>query len=163
MLDFYMPFILQECKNAYKGLEWEERVEVGKEALLYSIHTYNSRSERFPDYFLAQLKRILKQKNAEAWAAKRVESIISLDAPIIPGEDKSTFASCIGNTLSADTELDAKIFFSSLSQWEKRIIYLRMEGQNDSEILKKLQLSLAKFQSIMSDIQKKAERYFGLV
>ena len=62
MLDFYMPFILQECKNAYKGLEWEERVEVGKEALLYSIHTYNSRSERFPDYFLAQLKRILKQK-----------------------------------------------------------------------------------------------------
>ena len=76
----FMPLVISECRNAYKGLELEDRIAEGEHALIYAIRTYRVSYGCFSDYLVAQLQRVLKQKNSEAWILKKLEAQLSLDA-----------------------------------------------------------------------------------
>ena len=82
MITYFQPLVLQECKNSYKGLEPEDRIEEGNIALLYAIRTYKIHYGYFRDYAVNQIRKIMKQKNANAWAEKKPNSRASLDAPL---------------------------------------------------------------------------------
>lgn len=70
----YLPDVIQMCKNSYKGMELEDRLMEGKIALLHAIGTYKTQYGCFEDYMFQRLSVIMKQKNKEAWAVKKLES-----------------------------------------------------------------------------------------
>lgn len=161
VFNFYMPLVLHECKNSYRGLEWEDRVEEGGVALIYAIRTYRICNGPFLEYMLAQLRRIIKQKNSEAWAAKSLDSQISLDAPLIAGKNDFTLAACIKTPLPDDSVLDVKCFMNSLSRIERKILRLRMGDFSVYTISIILGMPLPQVQSIVESLKNKVADYYG--
>ena len=157
----YMPLIWQECKNSYKGLEWEDRIAEGAKALIYVIRTYKTRYGDFKEYMLTQLRKIMKQKNAEAWAVKKLDSPISLNAPIITGKDDFTLAECTATMASDDSVLYVKWFIDSLSQKEQNIVLLRMGNHSIHDISNMLGVSVHEVQSTLNGLKRKITVYNG--
>ena len=48
----YLPHVKQNCKNAYKGMELEDRLMEGWIAVLHAIRTYKKQYGCFEDYML---------------------------------------------------------------------------------------------------------------
>jgi RNA polymerase sporulation-specific sigma factor len=156
----YMPLVLQECKNSYKGLEWEDRIAEAGAALIYAIRTYRTSYGSFPEYMISQLKRILQQKNSEAWSVKKLDSRFSLDAPLYEGDNTFTLISCITSNLTDESALDVKCFLNSLTLTEKNIIKLLVDDYNIATIANILNQSLSQIQSTLNCIKNKYTGYF---
>ena len=161
ILSLYMPLVIQECKNSYKGIEWEERIAEGGIALLYAIRTYRAYYGCFKEYMITQLRRIMKQKNKEAWKVKRLESRISLDAPFIVGEDNLVFAECIAAPLSDDVSLVIQDFIVRLSPIEQNVVCMLMDNYSIQEISSKTSMTLHQITSLLDDLRNKLSAYYG--
>lgn len=157
----FWPVAIRECKNLYKGLEWEDRVEEAGIALLYCIRTYKTRYGNFKSYLLMQLPIIMKQKNTEAWGIKRLEANLSLDAPLFWGGNSFSLSSCVGASFEADSALEFQNFLSQLSPTEKRVAQFLAEGLSTRKIAKEIGLPQGRMQAIISALKHKAEDYFG--
>ncbi|GIP24371.1 RNA polymerase subunit sigma-70 [Paenibacillus sp. J22TS3] len=155
----YFPLIIQECKNSYKGLEKEDRITEGVLALIYAIRTYRTKYGCFEDYFLLQLKIIMKQKNKEAWAIKRLESIFSLDSPAFAHNDSPTHIDFVRSIPHDETTLDVDWFIESLSSTERQVVLLLINDRDLLGISNKLSLSLNQVQSVVKRLQIKAIDY----
>jgi len=160
VLNYYMPLILEECKNSYKGLEWEDRIEEAKIALLHAIRTYTIFYGCFEGYFITQLRIIMKKKNAEAWASKKIDSQFSLDALFVSGNDKFTLTECLGTTFPYDSMIDVKCFMDSLSPDEKVVLHLLMNNYNVHAISKILTMPLTQVQSTLDHLKVKIAAYY---
>lgn len=44
VVEAYFPHVLQICKNAYKGIELEDRLMEGRIAVLHAIRTYKTQN-----------------------------------------------------------------------------------------------------------------------
>lgn len=157
----YMPLVLEECRNSFKGIELEDRAIEGWLALLYAIRTHKSNFGNFEDYMILQVRGILKQKNKEAWAAKKIESRISLDAPLIKTEGSLKLQDFINGIPHDETLLDVKCFIQSLSPFEQHIVFLLMDSQNISAVSDKLGLTISQIKCVVTNLQNKAAAYFG--
>lgn len=62
IVNYYIPLVVEECKNSYKGLEWEDRVAEGIESLIYAIRTYKTKYGRFEDHLVSQVRRMNEAK-----------------------------------------------------------------------------------------------------
>lgn len=161
VINFYMPFVLQECKNAYKGLEWEERIAEGTKTLIYAIRTYKIRYGDFKEYMLTQLRKRMKRKNAEAWAAQKLNSSISLDSPLINGQDDFTLTKCMTTMVPDESVLYVKCFIGTLTPKEQSIVLLRMQDYSISNISNRVGLPVHEVQSILDGIKGKIAVYSG--
>ncbi|MNT37349.1 RNA polymerase factor sigma-70 [compost metagenome] len=158
----YFPLVIQECKNSYKGLEEEDRITEGVLALIYAIRTYRTKYGCFEDYFLLQLKIIMKQKNKEAWALKKLESIFSLNAPVLRRNDSSTRLDFVRSIPQDDTILDVDCFIESLSSTERQVALLLINERDLLGISNKLSLSLKQIQSVVKQLQIKVTDYLAV-
>jgi hypothetical protein len=160
IINYYQPLVIQECKNSFKGFEWQDRVGEASEALLYSIRTYKTKYGIFEDYMLLQLRKIMNQKNKEAWAMKRLESQFSLDAPFVNCQGNDSLSSIIG--ISQDeTLLDVQCFIEALSYIEKRVVDLLLNNCSIGLVSNELSLPLTQIQLIIDGLKVKASAYFG--
>lgn len=157
----YMPLVLQECKNSYRGLEWEDRIAEAGIAFIYAVRTYRTSYGPFPEYMISQLRRILKQKNSEAWSAKKCDSLLSLDAPLHESDKAFSLISCISSFITDESVIDVKCFINSLSSIEKSIIKLLIDEHNISTIAYILDQSVSQIQSTLNCIKNKYVIYFG--
>lgn len=162
VLKSYMPIVLRECRNSFKGIELEDRLVEGGLALLYAIRTYKTHYGSFEEYMLLQLRELMKQKNKEAWAVKRIESRISLDASLIADDGSFRLQDCIIAIPQDETLFDVKRFIESLPSIEQRIISLLMDNQSISDVSKKLKLPVSQIKSVVEGLQNKAEAYFDV-
>lgn len=162
VVKYYFPLVIQECKNSYKGLEAEDRITEGVLALIHAIRTYKTEYGYFEDYFLIQLKIIMKQKNKEAWAMKKLESIFSLDAPVLTHNESSIRLDFIKSIPHDDTIIDVNCFIEGLSPTERQVVLLLINGQDLFEISNKLRLSLRQVQSVLKQLQSKAINYLDV-
>lgn len=162
MIIYFQPLVLHECKNSYKGLELEDRIEEGNIALLYAIRTYKIHYGYFSEYAVNQIRKIMKQKNANAWAEKKLNSRASLDAPLRnnAGNEKFTLADYIGQETIDDTLPDVKCFMGSLSVIEQRILRLRMEGHSLQSAATTIAISLESVKRILQTIESKHVSYY---
>ncbi len=156
----YIPLLLQECKNSYRGLEWEDRIAEAGIAFIYAVRTYRTSYGPFPEYMISQLRRILKQKNSEAWFVKKCDSLLSLDAPLHEGDNDFSLISCISSSLTDESTIDVKCFINSLSSTEKNIIKLLIDEYDISTIADILNQSLFQIQSALNCIKNKHVIYF---
>ncbi|MNW51345.1 hypothetical protein D3C74_288290 [compost metagenome] len=156
----YLPHLIQVCRNSYKGMELEDRLMEGKIALLHSIRTYKTQYGGFEEYMLQQLTVIMEQKNKEAWAMRRLESLFSLDAG--PGIDDVTFALSryVGTPPLDDTIFDVKCFIEGLPSIERQTLIHLMEGYSISTLSSILKLSVYEIHSVIERLQNKAVAYF---
>ncbi|MGW9530242.1 RNA polymerase subunit sigma-70 [Paenibacillus terrae] len=155
----YIPLVIQECKNSYKGLEAEDRITEGVLALIHAIRTYRTIYGCFEDYFFLQLKIIMEQKNKEAWTIKKLESIFSLDAPVLTHNESSTRLCFIKSIPHDDTIIDVNCFIEGLSQTERQVVLLLINDRDQFEISNELKLSLRQVQSVVKQLQSKAIDY----
>ncbi|WP_334074101.1 RNA polymerase subunit sigma-70 [Paenibacillus sp. A14] len=160
VLNSYMTLVLQECQNSFKGIELEDRIVESSLALLYAIRTYKTYYGSFEEYMLLQLRELMKQKNKEAWAVKRIESRISLDAPPIATDRSLKLQDCISAIPQDETLFDVKCFIESLSSIEQRAVLLLMDNQGISAVSNQLGLSKLQIQSVVEDLRNKAAAYF---
>lgn len=163
VINFYLPLVLRECKDSYKGLEWEDRIAEGKLALLYAIRTYRIQNGNFNEYATIQIRRILKQQNTKAWSERKPDSRFSLDAPFIAFNSESkhfTLSSSTGTCLD-DTLLDVKCFIDILPQYEKTIILMLMDGLKIRSISSELAISESQIHTILGSIRGKVTEYFS--
>ncbi|MNV37889.1 RNA polymerase factor sigma-70 [compost metagenome] len=158
----YFSLVIQECKNSYKGMEEEDRITEGVLALIYAIRTYKTKYGCFEDYFLLQLKIIMKQKNKEAWAIKKLESICSLDAPILAHNDSSTRLDFVRSIPHDDTIIDVHCFIEDLSPIEKQVVLLLIKDRDLLGISNELSLSLMQVQSVVNQLQGKVIDYLNV-
>ncbi len=158
----YMPHVIQECKNSYKGLELEDRLMEGRLALIHAIRTYKTQYGCFEEYMLLQLRIIMKQKNKEAWAVKKLESLFSLDAMLVTDDGTLVLSHCIGATPQDDTIFDVKCFIEGLSLKERRVLIHLMDGYNITILSNILELSVHEIQSVIERLQNKAVAYYGI-
>src|SRR5690606_35655140 len=84
----------------------------------------------FEEYMLSQVRLILMQKNKEAWSRKRLQSIFSLDVPIIPNGDFPPLIDFVKSTPYDDTRFDVKNFLEQLSPIESHVILLLLEERD---------------------------------
>ncbi|KAA9002388.1 RNA polymerase subunit sigma-70 [Paenibacillus spiritus] len=162
VVNHYFPLVVNECKNSYKGLEIEDRITEGVVALIHAIRTYNTHFGCFEDYFLAQLKIIMKQKNKEAWAIRRMESIFSVDAPVRIHNESHTHLEFIRSIPYDDTIIDVEIFLARLSSLERKVIYLLINGDDLKKISDELSLSSEQAGFIMEQLQSRAKHYLDV-
>ncbi len=162
VIAFYWPLILQECKNSYKGLELEDRISVGAAALLQAVRTYKISYGSFKDYGLMQMRRIMKEQNTKAWAGKKIDSMLSLNTPLInkTGNKNYTFAECINLDNIDYTKLDVKHFIYSLPAKEKSIVLMRWYGLSLKSISNKLKISTYNLNRILTSIGVKLTTYY---
>lgn len=158
----YFSLIIQKCKNSYKGLEAEDRIIEGVLALIHAIRTYNTKYGYFEEYFLLQLKIIMEQKNKEAWAIKKLESIFSLDAPVLTHNESSTRLEFIKSIPYDDTIIDVDCFIEGLSPTERQVVLLLINDRDLFEISDELMLSLGQVQSVIKQLQSKAINYLDV-
>ncbi|MNC07280.1 RNA polymerase sigma-H factor [compost metagenome] len=158
----YIPLVVRECKNSYKGLEAEDRITEGMVALIHAIRTYSTQFGCFEDYLLTQLKIIMNQKNKEAWAVKRIESIFSLDAPVRTHNESHTHLEFIRSIPYDDTTIDVDIFMGKLSSLESRVTQLLINGNDLKKISDELRLSSGQVESIMEQLQSRAKQYLDV-
>lgn len=158
----YLPDVIQMCKNSYKGMEMEDRLMEGKIALLDAIRTYKTQYGCFKDYMFQRLSVIMKQKNKEAWAVKKLESLFSLDAGQV--DDNTTFvlSRYVGTPPLDDTIIDVKQFIEGLSSIEKCTLIHLIEGYNISKLSNLLQLPIHEIQFVIEALQNKAAAYFSV-
>ncbi|GAB7058087.1 hypothetical protein JCM16163A_48360 [Paenibacillus sp. YK5] len=159
----YISLVIQECKGSYKGLEPEDRIAEGTLALIHAIRTYRIQYGCFEEYMLLQLRLIMKQKNKEAWAAKKLESIFSLDAPLVTHNASSTLSDFLRSVPHDDTIFDVHCFIKNLSPIEKQVVLLLLEDRDVFKVSNELRISLPQVQSIVKRIQSKFMIYVGLV
>lgn len=159
---FWRHLVLQECKNSYKGLEPEDRTSEGNLALLHAVRTYRRYYGGFPEYAVSQMRRIMKQQNTKAWAEKKSNARVSLDAPLgyYNKGEKNTFANCIGQRAIDHTSVEVDDFVSRLSAQEQKIIKMRMDGHSCQSISNILVISPHKILHIVDDIKKKYQIYY---
>ncbi len=158
VLESYSSLIKNECRNSYKALEFEDRVAECNMVLLHCIRTYKSKYGDFENYFIFQLRRKMPQINKKAWAAKRVESQISLDAPIRNGN--YTLHDCLGKVSVDGVDdflIDFKSFKSILSPKEHRILSLRYDDYSFKFILNTLKVTVSDVYSVLNSIKLKYE------
>lgn len=160
VVNSWLPHVVQICKSSYKGMELEDRLMEGKIALLHAIRTYKTQYGCFEEYMFQQILAIMKQKNKQAWAARKLDSLFSLDAGL--GADSSTFA--LSQYIEAppldDTVFDVKRFIEGLSKIERTIIIHLMKGYSVSALSNELVFSVDKIQSVIERLQNKAAAYF---
>ncbi|OPX91087.1 MAG: RNA polymerase factor sigma-70 [Pelotomaculum sp. PtaB.Bin013] len=163
VITYYLYLVLQECKNSYKGLELEDRISEGMSALLQAVRTYNIRYGFFKDYAIAQIRRIMKQKNSKAWAEKKLDSLLSFDAPLANNAENESFtlAACIGEAPRDDSVLDVKRFINSLSVKEQQVIIMRMNGHSLQNISTALKTSIYSVNHILNNVRVKLVDYYG--
>lgn len=165
VLQFYRPLVLQECKNSYKGLEWEDRISEGNLALLHAIRTYRIKNGCFKEYAAAEIRRIMQHQNTKAWSAKRLDSRFSLDASLDTYNNANgrSFSptTCLGATYLDDSILNVNCFIESLPLIEKIVIRMCMDGLNVVGISNELVISLSQVQSIIDSIKQKITTYYS--
>jgi hypothetical protein len=160
ILHYYRPVILKECKDHYKGLDWEDRVAEGYLALLYSIRTYKMKYGCFEEYFLTQFQKIMKQKNHEAWVAKKAESRYSLDESLIIGDNVSKLSRYMAADSADDSVFDINYLIHDFTLLERKVIFLRLNGFCNTDIQNRLKLSLAQAQFVLANIKYKIAEYY---
>lgn len=158
----YLPHVVQTCKNSYKGIELEDRLMEGRIALLHAIRTYQMKYGCFEEYMLQQLRLIMKQKNKEAWAVKKIESLFSLDAGLVTDDGTYALSHCLGSTSLDDTIFDVKCFIEGLSIIEREILIHLMEGYSIATLSNKLEFPVYEIHSEIKQLQNKALAYFGI-
>ncbi|MFE4573344.1 sigma-70 RNA polymerase sigma factor region 4 domain-containing protein [Paenibacillus chitinolyticus] len=158
----YVALVVQECKNSYKGLELEDRIAEGTLALIHAIRTYKVQYGCFEEYLLLQLRIIMKEKNKAAWASKRLESMLSLDAPSI--NNSSTFSvlsNFLGSPPHDETDFEVNYFIENLSLIEKQVVSHLMEDRDLIKISRHLGVSVSQIQRIIENIQNKVELHMN--
>jgi len=158
----YMSLVVQECKGFYKGLELEDRIAEGILALIHAIRTYRTEYGYFEEYMLMQLRLIMKQKNKEAWAAKKRESLFSLDTPLVAYDASPTLLDFLRSIPYDDTILDVNYFIDELSPIEKQVVFLLLEDHDLIVVSNELGVSLSLAQSIVGRIQSKLMIYMSI-
>ncbi|GGF67006.1 hypothetical protein GCM10010912_09990 [Paenibacillus albidus] len=158
----YFPLVIQQCKNSYKGLEVEDRIEEGLLALIHAIRTYRVQYGCFEEYFLLQFKLIMKQRNKEAWATKRLESFFSLDAPMLGSNESSSHLEFISSVPHDDTIIDVNLFMERLTSTERKIVSLLINNQDLLAISCELGLSVEQVQPLIKQLQRKAIEYLDV-
>ncbi|QAY67293.1 RNA polymerase subunit sigma-70 [Paenibacillus protaetiae] len=156
---YYTSLVTQECKAAYKGLELEDRIAEGTFAIIHAIRTYRTHHGSFKEYMLSQVKLILKQKNKEAWAMRKPESIISLDAPLTPHSVSATLNDVLRADPYDDTLFDVNCFTDQLSRMEKQVISLMLEDRNINKVATRLGIPILQVQDVLESIQSKYRAY----
>lgn len=159
LLDTFFPLLFKNVKILIK-LEPEDRTTEGVLALIHAIRTYRTKYGCFEDYFLLQLKIIMEQKNKEAWAIKKLESIFSLDAPVLTHNEYSTRLDFINSIPHDDTIIDVDRFIEDLSPIERQVVLLLIDDRDLFEISGELRFSPGQVQSVINQLQSKAIDYF---
>jgi len=160
VVNSYLPRVVQICKNSYKGMELEDRLMEGEIALLHAIRTYKTHYGCFEEYMFQQLRAIMKQKNKEAWAVRKLESLFSLDAGLATNDCTFALSQYIGTPLLDDTIFDVDCFIEGLSAIERDIVIHLMDGHDISILSNNLKFSVDEIQSVIEGLQNKAEAYF---
>ena len=160
VVEAYLPRVLQVCKNAYKGLEMEDRLMEGRLAVLHAIRTYKKQYGCFENYMLQQLSIIMKQKNKEAWAVRRLDSRLSLDAELITENDTYELSQYFGSILLDDTEYEVNCFIEGLSDTERHVLHYLIGDYSITSFSNKLELSTNEMQSVIECLKSKAASYF---
>lgn len=132
----------------------------GRIALLHAIRTYKKQYGDFEEYMTQQISVMMKQKNKEAWAVRKLESLFSLDAGLVTDVGTFALSRCMETTPLDDTIFDVKCFIDGLSSIEKHTLIHLMEGYSISALLNILKLSVSEIQSVIERLQNKAEAYF---
>jgi RNA polymerase sporulation-specific sigma factor len=101
----------------------------------------------------------MEQKNKEAWTIKKLESIFSLDAPVLTHNESSTRLDFIKSIPHDDTIIDVNCFIEGLSQTERQVVLLLINDRDQFEISNELKLSLRQVQSVVKQLQSKAIDY----
>ncbi|MDF9409663.1 hypothetical protein L7E55_15110, partial [Pelotomaculum isophthalicicum JI] len=124
---------------------------------------HNIRYGFFKDYAIAQIRRIMKQKNSKAWAEKKLDSLLSFDAPLANNAENESFtlAACIGEAPRDDSVLDVKRFINSLSVKEQQVIIMRMNGHSLQNISTALKTSIYSVNHILNNVRVKLVDYYG--
>lgn len=157
---YYISHVTRECKSAYKGMELEDRIAEGTIAIVHAIRTYRTHYGSFEDYMLTQVRSILRQKNKEAWTAKKMESIFSIDSPLFPNDASPTMHDFLKEIPYDDTILDVSCFMDQLSLIERKVILLLLEEHNFKKVANKLTISVQQVQQIVENLQTKYKAYF---
>lgn len=152
---YYISLVAQECKSAYKGMELEDRIAEGTFAIVHAIRTYKTHYGSFEEYMLSQVRLFLRQKNKEAWAVKKMESIFSLDAPLFANDVSPTWHDFLKVTPYDDTIHDVNCFIDQLSPIEKQVISLLMDDRDFKKIANKLGISMRQVQHVVKNLQIK--------
>lgn len=162
VVNYYFPLVVRECENSYKGLEAEDKITEGMVALIHAIRTYSTQFGCFEEYLLAQFKIIMNQKNKEAWAIRRMESIFSLDAPVRTHNASHTHLEFIRSIPYDDTIIDVEIFLAGLSSVERQVIHLLINGNNLKRTSDEMGLSSGEVESIVEQLQSRAKQYLDV-
>jgi|GEM_PF-3985890 DNA-directed RNA polymerase specialized sigma subunit, sigma24 homolog len=156
---YYTSLVVRECKAAYKGLELEDRIAEGTLAIIHAIRTYKTHYGSFEKYMLSQVRLILKQKNKEAWAMKKLESIFSLDAPLNAHSVSSALNDLIKASPYDDTILDVNSFIDQLPPIERQVILLMLEDHTINEAAAKLGIPMPQMQHVLESLQAQYRTY----
>ncbi|MEK8127690.1 RNA polymerase subunit sigma-70 [Paenibacillus filicis] len=154
VLQYYLPLVQRECKHAYKGLDWEDRVAEGNLALLHAIRTYRTKHGYFKEYAASEIRRIMQAQNGKAWSSRRLDSRFSLDA-------FSGISTGIGAAYLDDSIVDVTWFMESLAEMDKIVVCMLMEGMSIDSISDKLVISQSQVQGVIEDLKQKLLEYFG--
>ncbi|MEY9095101.1 RNA polymerase subunit sigma-70 [Paenibacillus sp. RC84] len=158
----YISLVTQECKDSYKGLELEDRIAEGALALIHAIRTYKVQYGCFEEYMLLQLKFIMRDKNKEAWKARKLESLLSLDAPLFNNNTTfSALSNFLGSNSHDETVFEVNYFIENLSIIEKRVVLHLIEDRDLIKISRHLGVSVSQIQHIIENIQNKVELYMN--
>lgn len=160
VVNSYWPCVVRTCQGSYKGMELEDRLMEGNIALLHAIRTYRTQYGCFEKYMLQQLDAIMKQKNKEAWAVRKLESIFSLDARFVPNDCSFALSNYMGAPLLDGTILDVDYFIEELSPIERNILIHLMEGYDILILPEKLKYSEDEIKSVIEGLRYKAVAYF---
>lgn len=98
----------------------------------------------------------MSQKNKEAWAIKKLESIFSLDAPMLTRNESFTHLEFIKGIPHDDTIIDVEFFMEGLLSLEKEVVHFLFNGQDLFTISDELRLSLGQVESVVKQLQSKA-------
>lgn len=160
VVEAYFPRVLQVCKNSYKGLELEDRLMEGRFVVLHAIRTYKKQYGCFEDYMLQQLNIIMKQKNKEAWAVRKLDSRYSLDAELVTEVDKYVLSQYLGLYWLDDTEYEVNCFIEGLSAIERQVLQYLIGDYSITSFSNKLELSTNEILSVIERLKSKAAAYF---
>ena len=155
----YRGLVQDECRYSYKGLEWEDRLSEANLVLLHCIRTYKLKYGDFENYFTFQLRRNMRLANKKAWAAKRIESRISLDAPLKDGN--CTLHDCIGKESVNDFIMNLKSFISVLTSKERVVVAMRFSGYRLKSIAGILKITQSAVHAVLNSIKLKYKFFFG--
>lgn len=97
------------CERYGRTLPWDDRQQAAYEGLLYAIRTYRGSNAGFKSYAWDMMREHIKTTEREARRVRKVESNLSLDAPLPEG---GSYADLLAYTLFDDTLVEVRDFMS---------------------------------------------------